>query len=127
LSHESLQEKMDWETIKSLKDGACKLENSGVVSECRYSLVSVYTGKQRVFQGYRLTIVCVGKEFIGEAQGENMSSALTMCVDELEAEFGAEAKLLVNGLDPNFKESGLSGNTGFGYIDDECVHMMDKI
>lgn len=99
-----------------------EVQRSGIVSiiigeeavDCQFRMGNITTGKQRVYQCYYLCIALPdGREAIGEDQ-HNLRAALLDVAKKL-AEMGIT--LTVAGLDDRFYESGLSHNSGQGYID----------
>lgn len=92
---------------------------------CEITIGMVHSGKQRVFTGYFCDVICnelnIHKEHVG-----SMYRALTHAVKELN-EGGLE--LTINGVHKNYRESGLSENTGWGYIPEstKAVLMIDEM
>ena len=82
----------------------------------------VSTGRTRVF--VRATLPS-GTEFTGEDE-HSVRSALLRLAFNLSA---VNLTLKCSGLDPRWRESGLSENTGWGYFvfDPEVVHMMSPV
>ena len=100
------------------------IDQTGGQITAEYESGLVATGKTRVFAGYfvRLTLPS-GTEFLGEDE-HSLRSALLRLASNMSA-----VKLVpqCSGLDPRWRESGLSENSGFGYFvfHPEPVHMMD--
>ena len=108
---------MVWEHFDSRGHGFCKVKDkaTGEILDCRYEIGIVYTGKSRVFAGYKLTVNFSGKEVVGRDKNcsESYSLALQDCNQQMEA---ADGLLLVAGNADGYHETGLSGGAGFGYI-----------
>ncbi len=99
-------------TVARLSDGA-RLEGailSGVVA----------TGKQRVFMGYR-TALRVDFREIASPASPTMHASL-VALDELSRAQGYAFDVV--GLRPEFAESGLSFNSGWGYYKGQRVRML---
>lgn len=91
-----------------------------------YTTGLVSTGKTRVFAGYFVKLVLPsGTEFAGEDE-YSRRSALLRLASNLSA---VKIDLLCAGIDPRWRESGLSENSGYGYFvfHPEAVHMMDPV
>lgn len=117
---------MTWENQTLLQHGVCRVTNrNGAELGGRYELVSVDTGRSKVFWGYRLTVDVEEKQFSGESR-HNMISAVRQCGANMRA---AGLELHVNAMNESFQESGLSANSGYGYIDghQKAVHMMADV
>ncbi|WP_156370166.1 hypothetical protein [Novosphingobium sp. Leaf2] len=86
----------------------------------------VATGRTRVFAGYfvRLTLSS-GTEFLGEDE-HSLRSALLRLSSNISA---VKLALCCSGVDPRWRESGLSENSGWGYFVfyPEAVDMMDPV
>jgi len=86
--------------------------HDGAAHQCVISIGRAYTGKQRVFVGYFCKVECDGTFFINEHSG-SIHQALLFTLKEFKAS-GYSVNLY--GLQKSFRESGLSWNTGFGYV-----------
>ena len=113
---------MTWEHLTAMKGGECPiLTNDGSVVRACFELAEVSTGRTRAFHGYRLTVEVDGHVYRGDDR-HNAIEAVVACARELRS---AGVELLVAGMAPGFSESGLSHNSGFGYLEGHGVHMMD--
>lgn len=91
---------------------------------CPYEIGAVTTGRQRVFHRYYVKIISPdGTDIVGTSE-HSLRQALLDVDQQLDQQ---ELTLLAAGTYPEFRESGLSWNTGFGYLPnvDHTVHMMD--
>lgn len=113
---------MQWETQEMLRDGTCKISSKDESDLTgTYQLTRIYTGRSRLFWGYRLTVSVGGNEYIGNSR-QNMISAVRQCGQLMrEAGYG----LQIMGMAKGFAESGLSVDSGYGYLAGSQVHMMD--
>lgn len=102
------------------------LGDDGVAIDATYNSGLVATGKTRVFAGYfvRLTLPG-GTEFLGEDE-HSLRAALLRLASNMSA---VKLVLQCAGLDPRWRESGLSENSGYGYFVfyPEPVHMMEPM
>lgn len=118
---------MAWRHYEGRHTGQVGLINqSGELSAAEYEHGLVATGKTRVFAGYfvRLTLPG-GTEFLGEDEHSLRSALLRLSSNMSAVRLAPEC----SGLDPRWRESGLSENTGYGYFIfyPESVHMMDPV
>jgi hypothetical protein len=115
---------MDWKHYEHWQRGSACLIIDGEDHESRYDLGEVSTGRQRVFHRYYVRLFLPdGSHMIGE-DAYGLRAALFDLDRQLQ---DRDMVLLVAGLEPNWSESGLSFNSGFGYLAhcDHGVHMMD--
>lgn len=113
----------NWESCSLISTGSCRVTSESSTNLVgTYELVSVTTGRSKVFWGYRLTLEVDGQQFIGEDR-HNMIDAVRHCGYAMQA---AGYMLCVNAMSDSFQESGLSANSGYGYIDghEGSEHMM---
>lgn len=92
--------------------------------DCPFEIGVITTGKQRVFHRYYVKVIAPdGHEVIGTSE-HSLREALLNVDRQLDQR---ELTLLAAGTYPEFFESGLSANSGFGYLPtvDHAVHMMD--
>lgn len=116
---------MNWKHYEIWQSGTTTITHGGKEALCNFATGGITTGKQRVFHRIfiRLTLPD-GTEIIGE-DPHNLRTALLDLAHKLRVE-GFE--LHAAGMDPRFYETGLSHNSGLGYIDAiGRVHMMDPI
>ena len=119
---------MAWEHFDVFDSGKCVVRdmNSGQEQEWEYLFGYVTTGKQRVFMNYRLIVQEKdnGRCFVGNYRHHLWG---TLC--------DIHAKMLEHGLDlhvagtsERYYETGLSHNSGWGYLrgTDIAIRMMDS-
>jgi hypothetical protein len=93
--------------------GTCKLRrrSDGVLIDVEYQYGCLYTGKQRVFEGYEVRVFLLGSRARIGHNNYSLQAALRWVASVCEsAGFG----LCVAGLADGYSESGLSFHTGFG-------------
>lgn len=112
------------EVIEVMQEGRCKLRRGSDSSliEAEYGIGRLYTGKQRVFEGYQVSVRLGPKHLVGRSNS-SLRDALRRVANECES---AGFRLCVAGLVDGYSESGLSSNSGFGYVQGECIHMMTE-
>ena len=101
---------------------ACVIDERDM-RHCPYEIGSVTTGRQRVFHSYYIKVTLPGEEVSGHDL-HSMHAALL----DLDHQLRARKLILVAaGVEPSFSESGLSFNSGFGYLPycNQAVHIMD--
>ena len=97
-----------------------------IVTEAEAHYGAVHTGKTDVFWGYYVRIVATGEEWLGEDR-HSLRDALR------QAEAAAQHSgwsIIALGCTPEFRESGLSANSGYGShpaYPDRHVHMFEPI
>ena len=113
---------MAWKNFELWRDGWIGAHDGTKGCRCFYQLGMICTGKQRVFHRFAIFLK------IGELTiwGEDPYSLMGALIELGEAADQHGWQLLVAGLDDRFRESGLSHNTGFGYINGhgQAIHMM---
>ena len=96
-----------------------------IVTEAEGYCGTIRTGKTEVFFGYYVRIVSpTGVEWLGEDRS-SMREALRRAAEATEQ---AGWSLLAIGLSSNWRETGLSANSGFGYdpaFPNRAVHMLE--
>jgi len=116
---------MEWKKYQGRASGRCEIDLRGEGVLADFEIGIIETGRSRVFAGYYIKVITEdGEEWVEEDPG-SVRAAL-QALDELVAFDGG--RLLCAGLHPDFYESGLSANTGFGYIESYrgAVHMMER-
>lgn len=94
-------------------------------AEITVQIGNVYTGKQNVFAGWFVKLVLPS----GEVEIAEDPHVLRCALRMIEANLNAKGwSLNVVGLDPEWRESGLSANTGYGSHPDfsRAVHMLER-
>lgn len=105
---------------EDLGNGKC------IITEAEVHYGAVYTGRTEVFWGYFVRIEAIGEEWLGEDR-HSLRQAL------LQAEAAAHHSgwsVMALGCTQEFRETGLSANSGYGYHPvhpDRHVHMMEPI
>jgi len=119
---------MAWEHFDVFDSGTCLVRNltSGKTQEWAYLFGYVTTGKQRVFMNYRLVIKEkeTGRSFVGNYRHHLWG---TLCdVQKKMNEQGLD--LHVAGTSGRYYETGLSHNSGWGYLHGRsgAIRMMDS-
>lgn len=103
-----------------------KTSDELVMMKCQLGTVS--TGKSRVYAGYYVRLFLDDGSFLDGRDPHNLRPALEALAIEANKH---GLTLLVAGLSDNFYETGLSGNSGGGYIGSRenarPVHMLDPL
>lgn len=97
------------------------------VFDCDVSLGSVLTGRTQTFAGHYVRI-CAPQGATGDWLGEHSHSLFQALLRAAEAAHLDEWMLLAVGLTPQFTETGLSQNSGFGIhsaFPERHVHMLE--
>lgn len=115
---------MNWQHYEPNQTGlACVIDHDRDLN-CPFEIGVVTTGKQRVFHRYYLKVVAPdGTDIIGTSE-HSLREALLV----VGRQFDERGLILfVAGTNPDFYESGLSANSGYGYLPtvNRAVHMMD--
>jgi len=115
---------MNWKHYEPHQTGTTCVIDHVRDRECRFEMGSLNTGRQRVFSRYYVKVTLPdGSEITGE-DPHNIRAALK----DVDRQLSARHLILVAaGVEPEFSESGLSHNSGYGYLPnvDGAVHMMD--
>jgi len=106
--------KMTWRHYKSSFSNEITAINDGNHYKCKISIGGVFTGKQKVFVGYYCQIECNGLNLLNEHNGSLYLAFLATAREFLECGYSVN----LYGLQSNYRESGLSENSGFGYVSD---------
>ncbi len=116
---------MSWKKYQPGKSGECDLAFDGEVVAARYEVGFIETGRSRVFAGYYIRVTSPeGAVWLGE-DTRSILGALRAAHKVAANDRGA---LICAGLDDGFYETGLSGNTGYGYIGrSDAIYMMDRL
>lgn len=116
---------MSWKKHRPRREGECHIDlnGEGVIAEFEMGIIE--TGRQRVFSGHYIMVRGPeGEEWLGE-DASSMRAALRALDEDVERDGG---RLLCAGLHDGFHESGLSMDTGYGYLHGypRAVHMMER-
>lgn len=115
---------MNWQHYEPHTTGLTCIIDHDRDFDCPFEIGSITTGRQRVFHGYYVKLIAPdGHEAIGTSE-HSLREALLDVDRQLDER---ELVLLAAGTYPKFYESGLSANTGFGFLPncDFAVHMLD--
>lgn len=115
---------MNWHHYEPRTTGLACVIDQDRDFDCPFEIGVITTGKQRVFHRYYVKVIAPdGHEVIGTSE-HSLREALLNVDRQLDQR---ELTLLAAGTYPEFFESGLSANSGFGYLPtvDHAVHMMD--
>lgn len=115
---------MGWKHYEAWKQGTATVVVEDEVGECRYDFGAISTGRQRVFHRFYARVEFPDN---GALVGED-PCGVRAALDDLNRQLQHRGiRLVVAGLDPAWTESGLSQNTGFGYLPncDHAVHMFE--
>jgi hypothetical protein len=109
-------EQMHTKTVTATEGDECHL--------CEITVGRVHTGKNRVYTDYYCQIICNGMTILKEEK--SMYRAMIQATDEIKVN---GLFLNINGLHKQYRESGLSENTGWGYLPDQikAVLMIDEM
>lgn len=115
---------MNWQHHEPNQSGlTCVIDHDRDI-DCPYEIGVITTGRQRVFHRHYLKVVAPdGTAIIGTSEHSVREALL-----DVDRQFDQrELTLLAAGTYPEFYESGLSANSGYGYLPtvDHAVHMMD--
>jgi hypothetical protein len=117
---------MEWRHYEVRQSGDCQVSDGDVNRLVCCELGIVETGRTRVFAGYFLRVRLGGDEQITVEDDESMIAALWRLVRNLTAR---GLRLQCAGMSPQWRESGLSQNTGWGYYGphQQPMHLMDDM
>jgi len=114
----------NWKHYEPHQTGTTCVIDHERAQDCKFQIGHLTTGRQRVFKSFFVRIwLPDGKELTGE-DPHNIRAALY----DLDRQLAARNYILVAaGIEPEFSESGLSQNSGYGYLPtvNRAVHMMD--
>jgi hypothetical protein len=100
---------------------------NAIVMEAMCHYGDVCTGRSEVFWGFAARVVSpLGEEWLGEDR-HSLRSAFQQAGDAAQHDGWS---LIALGCTPEFRESGLSANSGYGYhpaYPDRAVHMLEPI
>jgi hypothetical protein len=115
-----------WETYNVRMDGVALYSDGGIVMQAPYEVGVILTGRQRVFRDFFVRVELATGDTITATDRYGLRAALLHLRDQLAL---AGIELHVAGLSPTFYETGLSSNSGFGYVAglSSPVHMMDSV
>lgn len=103
---------MRWKHYDAARSGVCLINHKGAGEATGYRYGIVSTGRTRVFAGYFVEVELLGESIIGES-GRSMREALRAVAAKL-AEL--DTSLDCAGLCDQWSESGLTENSGWGYL-----------
>lgn len=115
---------MNWQHYEPYSTGLACVIDGDIEIACPFELGVIATGKQRVFHAYYVQIQLPDGTTITGLDRHSVRAALYSSGDMLrERGLG----LLAAGLLDDWYESGLSFNSGYGYLPthDRAIHMME--
>lgn len=116
---------MQWEKTTGREVHCCEGTINGVPARFTVHTGRIETGRSRMFIGYFASVEIDGEPVTG-ADSSGIVFALRNCAEKLRAR---GVVLDAPALSERFYESGLSENSGWGYMrdgDDEPVHYIDR-
>ena len=118
--NEIISEIRNWKHYrKSTRE--CVVRKDGHSQKMMASFGTVETGRTRVFFGFYVQIKHDGFDWYGEDRGCFRNALKAMGATALRDGY----TICAAGLDEDFRETGLSFNSGWGYINDQLAHMLD--
>lgn len=116
----------NWRHYETRQSGECTVFDQGDERLISYDMGIVETGRSRVFAGYFFRINLGGDEHIIGEDGGDMLPALWRLARNLSAR---GLRLQCVGMSGQWRQSGLSENTGWGYYGPhkQPMHMMDDM
>ena len=117
---------MEWRHYEVRQSGDCQVSEGDAKKLVCYDLGIVETGRTRVFAGYFFRVRLAGDEQITAEDDGSMIAALWRLVRNLTAR---GLRLQCVGMSGQWRESGLSQNTGWGYFGphQQPMHMLDDM
>ena len=117
---------MNWEHSEALRVGELRLiadNEADKTIPASYVLDSVSTGRSRVFHCYTLSVFVGDSVYVG-TDSRLLIGAVQACAENLRA---AGLRMRIAATAKAFSESGLSYNTGWGYLPGraKASHMME--
>lgn len=115
---------MAWRHREVRAQGKALVVQDGAPIAADYGMGIITTGRARVFAGHFISLTLPsGTEFSGENE-RSMRDALRALAHSLVV---VDLELRCAGMETDFTESGLSLDTGFGYLPgyDGAIHMLD--
>ena len=104
-----------WRRYEPIRTGQCLIETAATIISVRYELGTVHTGRSRVFVGFFVKLTPRdGVEWLGEHPYSLRRALRRLAVETLASEGWRFAD--APGLSGSWYETGLSANTGFGYV-----------
>lgn len=116
-----------WEVEEKFHDGEAlflAICPEGGLAMLGFTMLRIKTGRSRTFKTYRVVATAGDEKWQGE-HPHSIQMALKECANQVAAQ---GYKFHINGIDERFAESGLSHNTGWGYLEgvDGRVHMLEQ-
>lgn len=116
---------MAWKNYSVWNSGTVAIIDGNSASrDARFEIGVIETGRQRVFHRFYLRLTLPDGETILGEDPYNVYTAVLDANEQLEAR---NSQMIAAGVEPGFYESGLSHNSGYGYLPgfDVAIHMMD--
>lgn len=116
---------MTFRNYQPVGSGKCHVDMNGEGDVFDFEIGIIETGRSRVFAGYYIKVVNAdGEEWIGDDPASKLGALRTLDVDVRLS----GGRLLCGGLRDDFYETGLSFNSGFGYVkgNPAPLHFMER-
>lgn len=122
----SLLRNTHWRHYEVRRSGECTVVDRHGEQLVRYEMGTVETGRSRVFAGYFVHITLGDDKQITVEDAGSLVHALRRLASNISA---SGPRLNCVGLSTQWRESGLSENSGFGYFgpQQQPMHMMDEL
>jgi hypothetical protein len=116
----------NWRHYQARQSGGCTVFDAGNERLVDYDMGIVETGRTRVFAGYFFRVTLADDDKIVAEDGASMIAALWRLARNLSAR---GLRLRCAGMSGQWRESGLSQNTGWGYFGphQQPTHIMDDM
>lgn len=118
---DELDDTHQWKHLATFDTGVSKLRIAGDVVDARWEIGEIETGRSRVFHSYFVKIILADEDYLG-THAHSLRSALRNAAEACKRG-GFQPPWI--GLGEEFRETGLSWNTGWGYIGSAAIHMME--
>lgn len=103
---------MSWKNYSGMFTRIVPAAHEGDVHQCSVSIGLFHTGRQRVFMGYFCRLECNEVVLLNENSGSLYQAFLGVMREFIRLGYTVN----LYGLQNSFRESGLSVDTGYGYV-----------
>lgn len=116
---------MVWRHYDAKQAGSCVITHEGAGEAAPYRFGMVATGRSRVFAGFFVEVEVFGKTHVCENDWSIREALRGLALELLSLGVTLECAGICN----QWSESGLSANTGWGYLpwEDSAVNMMSPL
>jgi hypothetical protein len=120
------EKQSNWRHHQTRQSGGCTVLEAGNERLVDYDMGIVETGRTHVFSGYFFRVTLADDDKIVAEDGPSMIAALWRLARNLSAR---GLRLRCAGMSGEWRESGLSQNTGWGYFGphQQPMHIMDDM